>query len=218
MGLTRTETDSALIFEAAFFSTANSQLVGPSIVRVFLAFLETRRQDTCKLTVCVTCNPFIMTRSNKHMKTPSTSLVHVLVGKSIAETLLVGALAVFTFMTVFPPYFQGWGDVTETSIAGWAVNSAEPWARVEVQLFIDGQFIAQTVANKSRTDVLAAGWSKDEWHGYTFPITGLNPGRHEARVYALHDSGEGERKSLQLLGDPISFLVDSDRNLTGGRQ
>ena len=55
----------------------------------------------------------------------------------------MGTLAVFTFMTVFPPYFHGWGEVTETGIAGWAVNSAEPWERVEVQLFIDGQFIAQ---------------------------------------------------------------------------
>jgi len=151
------------------------------------------------------------------MKTTSTSLVHVLIGKSVAETLLVGALAVFTFITLFPPYFQGWGEVTETGIAGWAVNSAEPWARIEVQLFIDGEFVAQAVANKSRTDVVAAGWSKDEWHGYTFPITGLDPGRHEARVYALHDSGEGDRKSLQLLGTPIPFFVDSNRNLSAAR-
>ena len=151
------------------------------------------------------------------MKIASPSLIHVLIGKAVAETLLVGALAVFTFITVFPPYFQGWSDVTETGIAGWAVNSAEPWSRVEVQLFIDGRFIAQTVANKSRPDVLAAGWSKDEWHGYTFPITGLNPGRHEARVYALHDSGAGDRKSLQLLGTPIPFSVDSNWKLAAAR-
>ncbi|MBC8029636.1 MAG: hypothetical protein H7Z16_05960 [Pyrinomonadaceae bacterium] len=151
------------------------------------------------------------------MKTPSTSLVHVLVGKSIAETLLVGALAVFTFMTVLPPYFHGWGEVTETSISGWAVNNAAPWDRVEVQLFIDGQFIAQNVANKSRPDVLAAGWSKDEWHGYMFPVSALSTGRHEARVYALHDSGKGTRKSLQLLGKPIPFLVDPNGKLAAPR-
>lgn len=147
------------------------------------------------------------------MKTPSTLLVHVLVGKSIAETLLVGALAVFTFIAVLPPYFHGWGEVTETGVAGWAVNNATPWDRVEVQLFIDGQFMAQTVANGSRPDVRAAGWSRDEWHGYTFPIKALNPGPHEARVYALHDSGEGVRKTLQLLGDAIPFSVDSNGKL-----
>lgn len=144
------------------------------------------------------------------MKTPSTSLVHVLIGKSILEALLVGALAVFTFISILPPYFHGWGEVTNTGISGWVVNNAAPWDRVEVQLFVDGEFIASNVADESRPDVVTAGWSKDEWHGYTFPITSLNAGLHEARVYALHDSGHGTRKTLQLVGDPISFSVDGN--------
>src|ERR1044072_484849 len=147
------------------------------------------------------------------MKTPSARLVHVLIGKSILETLLVGALALFTFMTVMPPYFHGWGEATNAAIAGWAVNNAAPWERVEVQLYVDGKFIADGVAAQSLPDVLAAGWSKDEWHGYSFPIRGLALGRHEARGYALHDSGAGLRKSLQLLGDPIVFEVDGDGRL-----
>jgi hypothetical protein len=142
------------------------------------------------------------------MKTPSTSLVHVLIGKSILESLFVGALAVVTFMTVLPPYFYGSGEVTETGISGWAVNDAAPWDRVEIQLFIDGRFIAQGVANKSRPDVLVAGWSRDEWHGYVFPLPALDRGKHEARVYALHDGGDGARKSLQILGTPIHFVVE----------
>ncbi|MDQ2937189.1 MAG: hypothetical protein M3R67_06745 [Acidobacteriota bacterium] len=146
----------------------------------------------------------------KQMKTPSTSLVHVLVGKSIVETLLVGALAVFTFLNVFPPYFHGWSELADTRIAGWVVNNASPWERVEVQLFIDGRFVADEIANESRPDVLAAGWSRDEWHGYAFPISSLNPGSHEARVYALHDSGGNLRKSLQLVGDPIRFAVETN--------
>jgi hypothetical protein len=145
------------------------------------------------------------------MKTPRTTLVHVLIGKSILETLLVGALAVFTFITIFPPYFHGWGEVTNEGISGWAVNNAEPWDRVEVQLFIDGKFVATAVANEPRPDVHAAGWSKDQWHGYTFPITSIGPGAHYGRVYALHESGNGRRKSLQLLGDPIHFVVGDRR-------
>jgi hypothetical protein len=143
------------------------------------------------------------------MKTPSTRLVHVLVGKSIAETLLVGALAVFTFLSVLPPYFHGWGEVTNTGVAGWAVNNAAPWERVEVQLFIDGKFVADALADQSRPDVVAAGWSRDEWHGYTFHLTSLDSGLHEARIYALHDSGDGARKTLQLVGEPIGFSVDA---------
>lgn len=144
------------------------------------------------------------------MKTPSTSLVHVLIGKSILETLLVGALAVFTFITILPPYFHGWGEVTGKGISGWVVNDAAPSDRVEVQLFIDDQFQASTLAGEPRPDVSIAGWAKDQWHGYTFPLTLLTVGYHEARVYALHESGGRARKSLRLVGDPIPFFVTED--------
>ena len=152
------------------------------------------------------------------MKTPSVRLVHVLIGKSIVETVLVGALAVFTFINVLPPYFHGWGEVTETGISGWVVNNASPWERVEVQLFVDGKFVGDAIADQSRPDVPAAGWAKDAWHGYTFVITSLPVGVldnsiHEARVYAVHDSGNGVRRSLQLLGEPIVFTMTKDGKL-----
>lgn len=148
------------------------------------------------------------------MKIPSTSLVNVLIGKSILEVLLVGALAVFTIISILPPYFHGWGEVTDTRIAGWVVDDAAPWARVEVQLFVDGKFMAASLANESRPDVAGAGWAKDEWHGYTFLITSLNAGLHEARIYALHDSGQGKRKTLQLVGNPIRLQVDPNGKLS----
>ncbi|MFN2497559.1 MAG: hypothetical protein ABR557_00555 [Pyrinomonadaceae bacterium] len=147
------------------------------------------------------------------MKIPSIALVHALVGKSIAEVLLVGALAVFAYLSVLPAHFHGWGELTDTGIAGWAVNNAKPWARVECQFFIDGAFTATGVANESRPDVARAGWAKDEWHGYSFPLTSLSVGNHEARVYALHDAGDGRRKTLQLLGEPILFNVDAQGKL-----
>ena len=158
------------------------------------------------------------------MKTPSSRLVHLLIGKSIVETLVVGALAVFTFITVLPPFFHGWGEVTQTGISGWAVNNASPWERVEVQLYVDGRFVGDGIADKYRPDVSADGWAKDPWHGYSFvvtplPITVPEALIHEARIYALHDSGNGVRKSLQLLGNPIWFSIrdgkvfsDSSRN------
>lgn len=147
------------------------------------------------------------------MKIPSLTLVHTLVGKSIAEALLVGALALFAYLSVLPPHFHGWGELTDTGIAGWAVNNAKPWDRVGVQFFLDGTFSATAVANQSRPDVASAGWAKDEWHGYSFPLGSLSEGQHEARVYALHDAGDGKRKTLQLLGDPIRFDVDAKGKL-----
>lgn len=137
-------------------------------------------------------------------------LVHLLIGKSIAETILVGTLAVIFYFTAFPPHFHGWGEATTQGIAGWAVDTASPWDRVEVQLFIDGEFISSGVANLARPDVAAAGWSKDEWHGYQFLKPTLSLGKHEARVYAMHVSGKSVRLTLQQLGDPITFVVDLD--------
>src|SRR5262245_24793866 len=127
------------------------------------------------------------------MKKRSSQLVNLLITKSVLETILVGTIAVVVHVKAFPPTFHGWGEavMASQSIAGWAVNSGEPWGRVEVQLFIDGRRVGTQVASLSRPDVQAAGWTKDEWHGYSFPVTGLGVGRHEARVYAVHGSGDG---------------------------
>jgi hypothetical protein len=141
------------------------------------------------------------------MKPHRSQLINLLIGKSILETILAGTLAVAVWTNAFPPTFHGWGEaVRSQAIAGWAVNNAAPWERVEVQLFIDEKLYASQVAQISRADVVTAGWTKDEWHGYNFALNGLAPGDHEARVYALHRSGE--RMTLQLLGDPIRFSVD----------
>jgi hypothetical protein len=139
-------------------------------------------------------------------------LVNLLIGKSIAETILVGAIAVGVYLNAFPPTFHGWGEAVAASrsIAGWAVNDADPWERVEVHLFIDGKLVATQLANLSRPDVAAAGWARDDWHGYNFALPSLPAGNHEARVYALRESGGATRYTLQLLGDPITFLVNAD--------
>ena len=139
---------------------------------------------------------------------PTSQLVNLLIAKSILETVLVGAFAVVVYTKLFPPTFHGWGEavVESRSISGWAVDNADPWRRIEVQLFIDGKLAGTQVAQVSRPDVVAAGWAKDEWHGYSFVVSGLSVGMHEARVYALHK--QGDRFTLRMLGDPIRFEVD----------
>ena len=148
------------------------------------------------------------------MKNPSWTLVNILIGKAISETLLVGVLAVGFYITVFPPTFHGWGEAQtqSKSIAGWAVNNAAPAQRVEVQLFVDDKFVAAGVADLSRPDVRDAGWAQDEWHGYNFPIPDFEPGSHFAKVYAVQQSGRGTRYTLQMLGDPIWFSVAESGN------
>ena len=136
---------------------------------------------------------------------PTSQLVNLLIAKSIIETILVGTIAVVVYVKVFPPTFKGWGEavVESRSISGWVVDEADPWRRVEVQLFVDGKFMGTQVAQLSRPDVVTAGWAKDEWHGYSFVVSNLPRGSHEAKVYALHQSGD--RYTLQMLGDPIQF-------------
>jgi hypothetical protein len=134
-------------------------------------------------------------------------LTNLLIAKSIAEVVLVGALAIVFFFVAFPPYFEGWGEATPNSIAGWAVDRRHPLQPVEVQLFIDDHFVAASFATLARPDIVIAGKAADEKHGYDFEIPVLRMGWHVARVYAVHSSGKGARKTLQLLGDPIEFSV-----------
>jgi hypothetical protein len=148
------------------------------------------------------------------MNHPPKGLVNVLIAKSIAETVLIGTFAVLFFIDAFPPFFHGWGEATPGSIAGWVVNDAAPWDRVQVQLYIDDEFIADGLANKSRPDVLATRWARDEWHGYEFQIPAFDVGEHEAKIYAMHMSGRGRRRTLQLVGDPIRFRRNEDGTLT----
>ncbi|HEY8223689.1 MAG TPA: hypothetical protein VIG25_00340 [Pyrinomonadaceae bacterium] len=142
-----------------------------------------------------------------------STLIRFLIGKSILETVLVATIAVGFHINAFPPYFHGWGEATATTIAGWAVNNNAPSERVSVQLFVDGTFVAAQSANLARPDVPAAGWAEDEWHGYSFALPALGAGTHEARVYALHESGSGTRLTLQQLGDPIRFSLDASGRL-----
>jgi hypothetical protein len=143
------------------------------------------------------------------MKKPSSRLVHILIAKAIVETVLVGTIAVGFNAVAFPPTFHGWGEAQAAtrSVAGWAVNDASPWERVQVQLFVDGKLVGDQIANLSRPDVVRTGWAKDEWHGYNFPQLELPDGVHEARVYAVHKVGDGSRYTLQALGDPIPFVL-----------
>ena len=126
------------------------------------------------------------------MKQPRSQLINLLIGKSILDTIFVGTLAVVVYVNVFPPTFHGWGEfvVDRRSVAGWGVNNAAPWDRLEVQLFIDDNLYGTQLAQLSRPDVVTAGWARDEWHGYNFAVSGLAAGNHEARVYALHRNGD----------------------------
>jgi hypothetical protein len=112
------------------------------------------------------------------------------------------------YLTAFAPNLRGELDEANAQrVAGWAIDHAAPQAHVEVQLYIDGNFVASRKADSPRPDVLAAGLASDELHGYIFNTPPLAQGAHVARVYAVHESGEGARRTMQLVGKPLRFQV-----------
>jgi hypothetical protein len=136
-------------------------------------------------------------------------LVHLLISKSMAEALLITAVAVGFYFATTNPNLRGVLDNADASSAsGWVVDESNPSARVEVQLFIDDAFVGHAAANQFRPDVHNAKHAEDDWHGFAFQMPKLAPGQHQARVYAVHSNGAGTRRTLQLIGKPYNFHAD----------
>lgn len=139
-------------------------------------------------------------------------LSRALIAKSILEVLFVVALAVYFSYANINPYFRGSVDVAGArTIEGWVVNEATPDERVEVHLYIDDHFVGSRRADSPRADVLAAGRSRDAYHGFVFR-TPLLPPNHDyrVRVYAVHIAGDGARRVLQEIGAP-TFNITTDK-------
>jgi hypothetical protein len=127
----------------------------------------------------------------------------------MAEALLVTAVAVAFYFATTNRHLRGVLDRADSqTVTGWVVDEARPSVRVEVQLFIDEKFVADTVAAEFRPDVHEARRAEDDWHGFIFRTPPLSSGEHEARVYALHSTGAGTRRTLQLIGKPFRFRID----------
>lgn len=136
-------------------------------------------------------------------------LIHLLIGKSIAETILIGMVAVSFYFATTNPAIRGVLDYADrATVGGWVVDEAAPSVRVPVQLFIDDRFVAAAWADQFRPDVRQSNRANDDWHGFVFRTPQLAKGEHEARVYAVHSSNEGARRTLQQIGKPYRFRIE----------
>lgn len=133
-------------------------------------------------------------------------LVNLLLAKAAFDLLFVCALAAAFYYAAFRPTLRGSLDHADAeSVRGWVVDKSEPSRRVEVQLYLDGQLAGAGLADRPRPDVSARGLAEDDRHGFVFELGTLPPGEHEARVYALHTSAAGRRRTLQQIGGAIRF-------------
>ena len=136
-------------------------------------------------------------------------VINFLIIKSIADLFFVGIFTVGFFYNAFNPHLRGWlDDAGQKGITGWVFDERSPQRRVEVQLYIDGRFTESQQADFPRPDLVAAGFTSDERHGFFFFTPPLEPGRHVASVYSVHSSGGGKRRALQRLGNPVNFTVE----------
>lgn len=145
-------------------------------------------------------------------------LSQILIGKSLIEALFLAALVTAFSYSHFRPHFRGSLDVAGArAVGGWAVDEAAPDAQVEVELYIDGHFVARRRADQLRADVLAAGRAAGAYHGFVFETPPLPPrqAEYEARVFAAHAGADAARATLQQVGETKMFRVAPDADNSG---
>jgi hypothetical protein len=138
-------------------------------------------------------------------------LLKLLLCKAMLDVIIVGGVVLHFYFGMFNPSLRGALDVADSiRVAGWVVDQSSPHSQIEIQLFIDGRFVANRVADQSRPDVVEAGFAKDNFHGFTLAVPRLPAGQHEARVYALPAKQGSARIALQQVGKSMIFTVDPD--------
>lgn len=131
----------------------------------------------------------------------ATKLLRAILAKAGAEFLLLLLLVSYAAYSHLNPPIRGAIDVADAvRIAGWAYDPRTPGAQLEVQLFIDDQFVSVRRADETREDLVRAGAAENAAHGFTFavPTLQLAKGRHRVTVYAVR-AGGGKNKALLAL-------------------
>ena len=131
----------------------------------------------------------------------ATKMLKALIAKAGIEIFVVMAAISFAAYSHLNPPIRGAIDVADsTRIAGWAYDPRAPEDRLEVQLFMDGKFVAEKVADELRDDLVSAGAATNSRHGFSFivPELKLMNGVHSVNVYALRSGGGGNKSLLSI--------------------
>lgn len=140
----------------------------------------------------------------------ATRLLRAILAKSFFEVLFVCGVATFAAFQNYSPLLRGAIDVADASrVAGWAHDPLAPQTPLDVQLFIDGHFIAAQRANDFRADLVNAGATTQPHHGFQFDLkqVSLVNGSHTAQVYALRTAAGTNKMLLPLAKQPVVFQV-----------
>lgn len=133
--------------------------------------------------------------------TAGRRLVRLLVAKAALDLLFVTALALNSGYAPSGTRFEGAIDYAYTdAVRGWVTDTADAGRPVEVQLFLNGEFVASAVADKSADEGADGGRL-----AFVFKHERPQYGDRQARVYAVCPSEDGTRRTLQLLGSPVNY-------------
>ena len=138
--------------------------------------------------------PFTVDESVRDGRSRSR-LARLVAAKLVLDLVFVCGLAAYTHAVTYRSGFDGALEQIDGSGArGWVVDLASPDADVEVQLFLNGEFVASTSAREAAADGRRS-----------FAFEFRRTGEYEARVYAVSAGRGGERRTLQQLGGPRHF-------------
>lgn len=132
-------------------------------------------------------------------------LAGVLLVKAACDLTFVAALVIAFLLTVFDMSLDGRFEVTNGYVTG-QIRAARGGEPLELQLFVNGKFIAHQVADcgAAKAD---AGHAANEPCRFRFPLPELERGEHEARIYAMNGETGGVRRAMQLVGAPQRFTL-----------
>lgn len=131
-------------------------------------------------------------------------LVRLIAAKLTLDLLFVCALAVYTHAVTYRTRFEGALEhVDGRGARGWAVDLERPGESVEVQLFLNGEFVAAATATEPRTGDGSGASGGGARRSFVFEFQ--RTGEYEARVYAVGAWRGGARRTLQQIGEPKNF-------------
>ncbi len=146
----------------------------------------------------------------KSDRSPASQLLKAILAKSVIEILLVCAVVTMAAFSNFSPLLRGAIDLADQNrVAGWVHDPLSPEEAIEVQLFIDGRFVASTIADQRRDDLVRAKATTKPDHGFAFEIGGLklDHGLHSAQVYAVRSAAGSSKALLPISKNPLAFHI-----------
>jgi hypothetical protein len=131
-------------------------------------------------------------------------LVKLIAAKLALDLLFVCGLALYTHAVTFERGFDGALEhVDGRGARGWAADLERPGEPVEVQLFLNGEFVASATATEPQPDDASSISRGNKRRSFVFEFQ--RSGEYEARVYAVRAGRGGARRMLQQIGGPKRF-------------